>query len=66
MPYGALFIGIIGVVAVAAGVLALTGIGADWLSTPCKQSLRRRLYVRWTRTIDVRSTNHYVLRAKPL
>jgi len=30
MPYGALFIGIIGVAAVATGVLALTGIGADW------------------------------------
>ena len=30
IPYGALLIGIIGIAAVAAGVLALTGIGADW------------------------------------
>jgi len=30
LPLGALFIGLLGMVALAAGVLGLTGVGADW------------------------------------
>ena len=30
LPLGALFISLLGMVALAAGVLGLTGVGADW------------------------------------